>query len=357
MKSAVIVAAGNSSRYGENKMFADILGRPLIAHTVDKFCGAADEIILVVSAADKDQMSAIFGDNVRYAVGGETRTRSVLSGLMCLDPNCESVAVHDGARPFVSKKLVQRCFETAAATKSAVPVLQSTDTVLLGNAPLDRGRVYFVQTPQVYDARKLKQAYAKFPDDQTDDSQVWQKAYGSPTYVEGERTNAKITYPSDILRYKVGYGYDIHRLAPNRPLVLGGVRIPFQKGLLGHSDADALTHSVMDALLSAAGEKDIGQLFPNSDPAYKNIDSLVLLREVMEILFKKNIGVDSVSAAVVCEKPKLAGYIGLMRQTLADAMGISPLSVNISATTAEGVGEIGRGRAIAARTTALVVYQ
>lgn len=357
MKSAVIVAGGASARFGENKLFADILGMPLIWYTVEKFFGVADEIILVTSLADKDKMWAIFGGSVRYAVGGETRTRSVIAGLQCIDPASSLVAIHDGARPFVSKALIERCFDRAATAKSAVPVIEAADTLMLDDVYIDRKKVLFVQTPQVFDSAKIVRAYAKFAGDETDDSRVWQKMYGGVTYVEGERSNVKVTLPGDIRRQKIGCGYDIHKLAKNRPLVLGGVNIPFHKGLLGHSDADVVAHSIMDAVLSAAGEKDIGHQFPNTDPRYKGISSIELLGNVMGLLLRKNAFVQNVSVAIVCEAPKLAPYIEKMKETLADAMFVSPLAIDISATTAEGIDEIGRGKAIAARAAAIVLFE
>jgi len=355
MKSVIILAGGSSVRFGENKLFTLIYGKPLIQVTVEKFYGMADEIILVTNAADKDIMRTIFGDTVLYAVGGETRTRSVISGLRCVDPSAEFVAIHDGARPYVTRKLIEKCFLQAESSKSAVPVIKTTDAVLDGENEIPRDNLYLVQTPQVFDASKLKKAYARFTADESDDSRVWQKAYGSVTYVEGERTNIKITYPKDVTQYIIGNGYDIHRLMKGRPLVLGGITVPFNKGLLGHSDADVVIHSIMDAMLSAIGEKDIGHLFPNTSPLYKDADSLMLLGKVRQIFENKNAELLSVSCAIVCEKPKLSPYLDQMKDKLAYALGIGFATINISVTTAESVGEIGKGKAIACRTVILGV--
>lgn len=355
MKSVIILAGGSSVRFGENKLFTKIYGKPLIEATVEKFYGLADEIILVTSAADKDIMQTIFGDSVLYAVGGETRTRSVISGLRCVDPAAEFVAIHDAARPYVTKKLIEKCFLQAESTKSAVPVIKATDAILDGNNEIPRDNLYLVQTPQVFETQKLKKAYARFTANESDDSRVWLKAYGAVTYVEGERSNIKITYPKDVTQYIIGNGYDIHRLVKGRPLILGGVTVPFNKGLLGHSDADVIVHSLMDSMLSAVGEKDIGHLFPNTNPAYKDADSLMLLGRVRGIFESKNATVLSVSCAVVCEKPKLSPYLEQIKEKLSDALGISPDTVNISVTTAESVGEIGKGKAIACRTVILGV--
>lgn len=153
---------------------------------------------------------------------------------------------------------------------------------------------------------------------------------------------------------RIGHGYDVHRLVEGRKLILGGVEIPFEKGLLGHSDADVLAHAVMDALLGAAALGDIGKLFPDSDPAYSGADSLVLLRRVAEVLAEHGYGIGNVDATVLAQRPKLAPYIPEMRERLAAAMGISPGQVSVKATTEEGLGFTGTGEGIAAHAVALI---
>ena len=153
---------------------------------------------------------------------------------------------------------------------------------------------------------------------------------------------------------RIGHGYDVHRLVEGRKLILGGVEIPFEQGLLGHSDADVLAHAVMDALLGAAALGDIGKLFPDSDPAYAGADSLVLLRRVAEVLAEHGYGIGNVDATVLAQRPKLAPHIPQMRDNLARAMGVDPGQVNVKATTEEGLGFTGTGEGIAAHAVALI---
>ena len=153
---------------------------------------------------------------------------------------------------------------------------------------------------------------------------------------------------------RIGHGYDVHRLVEGRRLILGGVDIPWEKGLLGHSDADVLTHAVMDALLGAAALGDIGKLFPDSDPAYKGADSLVLLGRVVQVLAENGYEIGNVDATVLAQRPKLAAHIPLMRDRRAAAMGVEPDRVSVKATTEEGLGFTGAGEGIAAHAVVLI---
>ena len=153
---------------------------------------------------------------------------------------------------------------------------------------------------------------------------------------------------------RIGHGYDVHRLVPERKLIFGGVELPFERGLLGHSDADVLAHAVMDALLGAAALGDIGQLFPDRDPAYKGSDSMLLLRRVTEVLAEHGYRIGNVDATVLAQRPRLAPHIPAMRERLALAMGISVNQVSVKATTEEGLGFTGAGEGIAAHAVALI---
>jgi len=185
--------------------------------------------------------------------------------------------------------------------------------------------------------------------------------------VEGSELNFKITRPDDlalaagltkeIQMLKIGHGFDAHRLVPNRPLILGGVHIPYELGLDGHSDADTLTHAFIDALLGAMGEGDIGGHFPDSDQRYKNISSLSLLADVADLLKKKNLGLGNADITVICQQPRLAPHIGAMRENLARACAVNPATLNIKATTTEKMGYTGRGEGIAAHAVVLLHTQ
>lgn len=357
MKSAVIVAAGASTRFGKDKLFEDYLGFPLLWYSVKAFEGIADEIIVVCARENYQKCLSLFGESVSLVLGGGKRSDSVLAGLK--GAKGEIAAVHDGARPFVSRELIAKAFDAAEKHGSCLPVIKSADT-LYGDegqlTVLDREKVYLAQTPQVFDRQKLLAAYDKIEnkEDFSDEAQVWQKVYGDLTLIEGEKANKKITYAEDLPKLSAGQGYDIHKLVEGGQLYLGGVRIENAKGLLAHSDGDVVLHAAMDALLSACALPDIGHYFPDSEEKYKNIDSKLLLKEVARILRENNARILSLSMAIVCEKPRLAPYIPQMKKTIAEILNISPSQIGISATTAEGIGEIGNGEAIAARCGCIV---
>lgn len=355
MNSVIILAAGKAERFGDNKMLFPLFDKPLIAHTVNAFCGLGYEIILVVNGDDYDSMRKLFGEKVKYALGGSSRRLSTLSGLKAVDKQTKLVAIHDGARPYVSRSLIEKCFAQAKITGSAVPTVPISDTIIdnKGNA-LNRNEIMAVQTPQVFDYKQYLVAATENTDEFTDDSQVFKKFFGKVNYIEGERNNIKITYRSDLTDYSIGYGYDIHTYAKGRKLFLGGVEIPFPMGLTGHSDADVVLHAIMDAMLSSVGEKDIGHQFPNTDDSYKDISSVILAQKVKLILDKKLASVVSLSVAIVAEMPKISPYQERIVASIAAIFGLSKASVSLTATTAESVGEIGEGKAVAARATAIV---
>ena len=255
----------------------------------------------------------------------------------------------------MSRLTHQQVVDTAQSVGSAVPFVKATDTVFCNLQPLDRNAVKLVQTPQVFNLRLLKELLEKDNGDYTDESSLWSK-YLQLCFVEGERSNVKVTYKEDLLNYTVGYGYDIHRFAKDRKLILCGVEIPFALGLDGHSDADVAVHALMDAILSAVGEKDIGHFFPDTDDKYLGISSMKLLETVMQKVNSRNCSVVSASLAIVCEKHRLAPYLYQMKANLVNSL-CGGCQVSISVTTAEGVGEIGQGTAIAARASVLVRNQ
>ncbi len=360
MKSAVIVAGGESSRFEKNKLFASLYGKTLIEVTVGNFLGIADEIVLVVNQKDMSRMILLFANTkVKLTVGGHTRTQSVLNGLNALSDASTVVAIHDGARPYTSQKLIKNCFDVAEKCGSAIPVINAVDTVYV-NSPdgvnfVDKSKVCKVQTPQVFDTQKIKQAYAKRDalKSYSDDSQVYLDCFGKIEFVQGETQNLKITYPSDLYNTSIGNGFDVHPLKQDRKLILCGVEIPYQLGLDGHSDADVATHAIMDAVLTSIGERDIGVQFPDTDEKYKGISSMKLLEKVKEIVTRKTASVQSISCVIMAEEPKLASYIPQMCKNIAQVLGLPESRVNISATTTEKLGIIGNKQGVAAQAVCL----
>ena len=361
MKSAVILAAGQSVRFNSNKMFAVLSGRPLIAQTVEKFTGVADEIILVTSADNLSAMQELFCDSVKIVQGGATRTLSALNGLNAVSEKSAYVAIHDGARPFVPTEIIKQAFEQAEKFNNAIPVTKMTDSVYMRHGgqirPVEREKLCRIQTPQVFATKMIKDAYVNRDMSKVylDDSEVYLDRFQSLHLTQGDPCNRKITVESDLPNYRIGNGFDVHQLVEGRKLILGGIEIPHCKGLLGHSDADVVLHAIMDSLLSAINERDIGVQFPPSDNAYKDISSLKLLSRVNELLKAKHAAVQNISCVVMAEQPKLAGFIPLMCKKIAETLNLAESQVSISATTTEQLGLIGSGAAIATQAVSLVL--
>ena len=371
MFSIIVTAAGNGTRSGlsKNKVLFDLNGQTVIEKSVRAFLQLKDltEIIVTASADDVAEFSEILrpiDDRIKIVLGGATRTLSIANALAHVTG--EYVLIHDGARPFVSKELIDRVANCVIENDSAIPVLPSTDTLGFGNGKIEsvrRENCYRIQTPQAFKTELIKRAYARItPDDDfTDDSGVYSK-YVAPCFiVDGETGNEKLTYPEDFSltrgkdkAIRIGTGFDLHRLVEGRKLILGGVTVPHDKGLLGHSDADVLTHAVMDALLSSVCERDIGYHFPDTDERYKGADSMKLLAEVMKIVARHGFKPKNVSAVIMAEKPKLMKFVPTITANLAAALDIPEQDLGITCTTLEGLGIIGEEKAIAVRCYLLV---
>jgi 2-C-methyl-D-erythritol 2,4-cyclodiphosphate synthase/2-C-methyl-D-erythritol 4-phosphate cytidylyltransferase len=304
-------------------------------------------------------------------VGGATRQQSVRNGLQTLPPETEWVAVHDAARPVVSHALLDRLFECAYQHGAAIPALPLYDT-LKRVAPdgqveqtLPREGIHRVQTPQVFRADWLREAHRRAAEagyeNATDDASLLEWA-GYPIHsVLGDPLNLKITTPDDyamLLRLttpvqtRTGIGYDIHPLVEGRKLVLGGLEIEHARGLKGHSDADVVLHAICDALLGAAALGDIGQHFPNTDPRYRDISSLELLRQVNQMVSAQGWQIAHIDATILAEAPRLASYIPTMRARIAETLQLQLDQVSLKATTNEGMDSVGAQRAIACHAVA-----
>lgn len=368
---AIIAAAGKGTRAAQDKIWLKIGGKTVLERTAEAFfaANAVDEIVFVVAEDKLEEAKAAFQDKRKpclFVSGGATRTESVRNALRLLEEESEEtvVGIHDGARPFVTPELIDRCFLKAAEKGSAIPVVPCVDSMRkVGeneNCAVDRADYVLVQTPQCFILKRIAEAYLA-GGSETDDATLYERVFGSPVLVEGDEINKKITYSSDIFELirgedlRVGVGYDVHPLREGRALVLGGVTIPFEKGLLGHSDADALTHAIMDAILTAAGLPDIGHFFPPSDPAFEGAYSIDLLAVVKEKINGAGFSVVNVGATIMAERPKMAGYIPEMEKIIAKTLGISDKNVKIAATTTEKLGVVGEGKGIAAEATALLL--
>ena len=379
--SAVIAAAGSSTRMKSEipKIFLPLCGKPVLSYSLEIFdrCDRIGEIILVARDEDLDAVTALcvkLRKPFRTVTGGATRFESVQRGIAACSEDSAYVAIHDAARPLLCGKDLARVLDDAETYGAATLSTRMKDTVKLageGNrieSTPPRERLYAVQTPQVFEMKRYLEAVRKAGSaDYTDDCQLLESA-GYPVYLtDGAYTNLKITTQEDLLfaeavlrreergMVRIGHGYDVHRFAPDRKLMLGAVEIPHTRGLLGHSDADVLLHAVMDALLGAAALGDIGKLFPDTDDRYLGADSYSLFREVVSLLSENGFAVGNIDVTVIAQEPKLAPYIGAMREKIARGAGTALSAVSVKATTEEGLGFTGRREGIAAHAVCTVV--
>lgn len=379
--TAVLVAAGASSRMGFDKLSYDLGGRTVLEQSVAVFagCPAVTELVLVAGANEAQLLRAAqgCGKPVKVVRGGATRAESAANGVRAAGG--ELVAIHDAARPFVTQAVLLAALDAAQKYGAAAPAVPVKDTVkqarpgdgktvppgCIVTATPARAGLYAVQTPQCFDRRLYLKVLGELDAEAarcvTDDCSLFELANRPVCLTQGDYDNIKITTKEDLpraeerkARMRIGHGYDVHRLVEGRRLVLGGMEIPYEKGLLGHSDADVLAHAVMDAVLGAAALGDIGRHFPDSDPAYAGADSLKLAAAVAALIRARGWQVANIDATILCQRPKLAPYIDGMRANLAAAFGMAPADVSVKATTEERLGFTGEGLGIAAHAVALI---
>ena len=377
---AIIPAGGAGTRLGGDiaKQYLLLNSLPVLVYALSVFQASdiVSDIILVLPQNDLETMGrriiAKYGLTKITAVvgGGAQRQDSVGNGLRAIVGPCDIVIVHDGVRPFVTCEMITRAVEAAIDCGAASIGVPAKDTIKETNdddmvaATLPRRNLWQTQTPQAFQYDLICRAYEAAGKDHyygTDDASLVERIGVKVRMIAGSYENIKITTPEDLgmaealikekmkeqIRYRSGLGYDSHRLVPGRKLILGGVEIPFDRGLQGHSDADALLHAVCDALLGAAGCGDIGRHFPDHDPAYKNISSLILLEKVKQITEARGLIIHHIDATVMMEKPKLASYAAAMAANIARALNIPETAVNIKAKTNEGMGFVGRQEGVA----------
>ncbi len=373
---AIILAAGSSRRMGGgDKLLADLAGRPVLSWSLAAFqdCEAVDDVVVVTSEANRSAVAELCRghDKVRALVtGGSERQDSVGAGLSALR-SVGIVAVHDGARPLITARGIAGCVERARDGVGVIAGERVVDTIKVVNdgeqieATPDRSTLRAVATPQVFRAETLRRAHEQARRDgvtATDDAALVERLGESVVVHDVGEPNPKITTPSDLMvaeallgttfEVRTGIGIDFHRFTPDRKLVLGGVTVPQSAGLAGHSDADVLTHAIIDALLGGGGLGDIGAHFGTSEPEWEGASSIAMLPTVLERLAEVGASPQSVDATVIAERPRLRPHIEAMRRELAGALGLGASAVNVAATTAEGMGALGRGEGIAAHAVA-----
>jgi 2-C-methyl-D-erythritol 4-phosphate cytidylyltransferase/2-C-methyl-D-erythritol 2,4-cyclodiphosphate synthase len=364
--AALIVAAGTGSRFGSGipKQYLKIGGVPMVKMAVAAFeeSSSIDDLYVVVPAAHIEECEKMLADmrKLRAVVaGGDTRQASVYNGLMAMSsPAADIVLIHDGARPFVSGDLIERTAALTAKTGAAVVCVPAKDTIYVAKDDIleavpDREVLHAVQTPQGFSRDLIVRAHERALADgivATDDGALIQRMGVDVHLVEGDYSNVKVTTAADLPgETKVGIGFDVHAFAEGRKLIMGGVEIPYSRGLLGHSDADVLTHALMDAMLGALSLGDIGGHFPDTDERYRGVSSMKLLSEVRALIGRDGWIVDNADMTIVAEKPRMASHIDRIRGNLAEALDIPADRVSVKATTTEGLGFMGREEGIGAQ--------
>ena len=374
---AVISAGGSGTRMGAAvpKQFLKIGGETILEKAAGAFfdAPAVDHVVIVTHPDWMPETEALFAKPLAVArrgektldlvPGGAARQDSVRAALDRIREMGVSeedlILVHDGARPFVSERLIGETLAAAEEQGAAIAAVAPHDTIRLREGgTLDRSKLLAVQTPQTFRAGILMEAHRRAFEEGflgTDDAGLAERIGCRVAVVEGEDRNIKITTPEDLkVDYRIGTGFDVHRLVEGRKLILGGVTIPYEKGLDGHSDADVLLHALMDAMLGAAALGDIGKLFPDTDDAYLGIDSMVLLGRTWEAVQQAGFGFVNCDVTVICQRPKLRPYIDEMRENIAGALGVTADRVSVKATTTEKLGFTGRGEGIACEAVCLL---
>jgi 2-C-methyl-D-erythritol 4-phosphate cytidylyltransferase/2-C-methyl-D-erythritol 2,4-cyclodiphosphate synthase len=400
--TAIVAAGGRGQRFGGGvpKQLVGVGGRPILERSVAAFLSHPDVDALVVAlpadlVGEPPAYLRAAPKPIRIVAGGVRRQDSVYHAFQVVSEESEVIVVHDAARPFPSADLIARTIAAAAESGAALAALPARDTVkratiaagpggsgggaaggqhMVVAETLPRESIYLAQTPQAFRRHVLRDALAlgEAAIDATDEATLAERAGHFVRLVEGEPSNIKVTTREDLVAaeaiargswdrssreragFRVGTGYDLHRLVDGRPLVLGGLTVPFERGLLGHSDADAICHAVTDAVLGAAAAGDIGRHFPDSDPQWRGWSSLDLLRRASTMVAARGYVIANVDVVVIAEQPKLTPLVDQMRANVAGALGIAVGAVSIKGKTNEGLGDVGRGDAIAVHAVALL---
>lgn len=373
---AIVLAAGRGLRAGGDraKQWRLLQGKPVVARALQTFrdTHGIDRIVLVYPPGDADEAAAVF-EGAMLVAGGDRRDVSVRNALTALiGQGVTRVLIHDGARPLVSGDLIGRLLAALDIHTGAAPALALTDALWRGGDGLvegtqDRSRLFRAQTPQAFRFEAILAAHLAHPGGALDDVEVARAAGMDVAIVPGEEENLKVTWPADFARaeailrarggmdIRVGNGFDVHAFTAGDHVWLCGVKMPHDKALLGHSDADVGMHALTDAIYGALAEGDIGQHFPPSDPQWKGAASHIFLRHAMMRVAARGYQLTHADVTLICERPKIGPQAAAMRAALADIMGMDMARVSVKATTSERLGFTGREEGIAAMATATLV--
>ena len=370
--AAIVVAAGKGLRAGQPlpKQFARWRGKPVVRYSVETLlaAGAVEVVVAIPEGAAEIASESLSGlDGFRLVVGGLTRQQSVLNALEAInDGSYTRVLIHDAARPDLPYHVIESLIDQLGVIEGAIPVLPVIDSLAIGNngrmaGTAPREQLRRVQTPQAFRFDDILAAHRMWSGapDAGDDAQVLRAAGGTVALVPGDERLAKLTYAEDFLSeqpaIRTGMGFDVHKLAAGEELWLGGVRIEHDKGLAGHSDADVALHAIVDALLGAIGDGDIGTHFPPSDPQWKGASSDRFLAHAANLLSEAGYSVGNIDLTIICEAPKIGPHRPAMRQRIAELLGVDIGRISVKATTTERLGFTGRGEGIAAQAIATVI--
>jgi 2-C-methyl-D-erythritol 4-phosphate cytidylyltransferase/2-C-methyl-D-erythritol 2,4-cyclodiphosphate synthase len=380
---AVIVAGGSGARMGRPKQFLPLAGRTVVEWSLQAFLSVpeVERVILVTGTENIEEHGArLAGPRVALVESGATRMASVRNGFQSVSEDAEVVAVHDGARALVTPGIIRAVIEEAVESGAAVPAVQVKDTLKkvtnkqmwISDTPA-RSAYWAAQTPQCYRREVLEEALSRFPDARaaTDESQLVEKCGQKVRVVSSSYENIKITTPEDLVmaealleqrqggrrRVAVGFGFDIHRLVEGRELWLAGVKLPGKKGLLGHSDGDVALHAAADAVLGGFGGGEIGLLFPPDEPKWKGVAGKAIAAEVLKRLKEAGGSVSNLDLTIVAEEPRLKPHYRAFLASVAEVFGVPVERVSVKAKSHEGLGEIGRGEAIACHAVATVLLR
>lgn len=368
MYACVLVAAGSGTRanLGYNKLRYLVNQKPLFWYAFKPFYDRNYEMVVVINPEDESFVRTYLPSDVKIVYGGKTRAESVKNGLN--EVTEPYVMIHDAARVYIDEELIDQVENGLAIHQACVLSKRVTNTIYLKEDSLkvlDRRFLYEAETPQAFITAEIKTAYQNIQPSATDDVSQYQASFNREVgLILHEKNNSKITYQKDIEHFekevekhmfKIGHSYDIHALVENRKLILGGIEIPFELGLLGHSDADVLLHAVAESILGALGLGDLGTFFPDTDKKYKDIDSKIIVSDVVKMMKNKGYKISNLDCTIFAEKPKLAPFIGDIKKSISTLLDAPVGSVNVKAATNEKLDAIGNLKAMAASATVLLI--
>jgi len=370
----ILLAAGDSKRFRSNtpKPYNKVNGRTLLEYSLSSFSNIKKikKTIIVYNKKHRKYINKLNLKNVVKIKGGKTRQESTFKALKKIKKmGCKKVLIHDAARPFPSNKTIKEVISKLKNNHAVVPTIRINDAtkrvkknIIFKN--IRRDTLNFSQTPQGFTFSKIYEKHKENLNESFDDDSSLFTNYGEKVLViDGNKTNLKITDKEDFAIFKSlkkgksfsGIGFDVHRLVQKRNLYLGGIKIPFNLGLDGHSDADPVLHSLIDSLLGACNLGDIGKSFSNKNKKYKNIRSTILLKKVVQLVKSKNFSINNIDINIIAQKPKIKKHSNKMIETISKLCKINPKQINIKGKTTEKLGLIGKGKAIAAEAICSVI--